>query len=61
MGIVAQEAFLQTSGAAICEVNVTRSIVINDATGVSKIRYKAPENVNATLRSKGTASVERVN
>ncbi len=58
MGAVTEEAFLQTSGAAVCEVNVTRSIVINDATGASRIRYKAPGDVNASI--KRTTSVERV-
>ncbi len=61
MGAETGDAILQTSGAASCSVNVTRSITISDATGASTIRYKAPGNVNATLRSKGTASVERVN
>lgn len=58
MGAVTEEAFLQSSGAAVCEVNVTRSIVINGATGASKIRYKAPGDVNASI--KRTTSVERV-
>lgn len=60
MEAVAEDAVLQASGAAICEVNVIRSIVIDEATGASKIRYKAPENVNATIKGR-TASVERAN
>lgn len=59
MGAETQEAFLQTSGAAICEVNVTRSIVVNDATGTSRIRYKAPGEVNASVKGRA-ASIERV-
>ncbi len=59
MGAVTEDAVIQASGAASCGVNVTRSITIKDATGTSKIRYKAPADVNATIRGK-TASVEKV-
>ncbi len=62
MGAETENAILQASGAASCGVNVTRSIVISDATGASNISYKAPENVNARVLSKGkAASVKRVN
>ena len=62
MGAETEDAILQASGAASCDVNVTRSIVINDATGAAHISYKAPKEINATIRSKGrAASVERLN
>ena len=62
MNAEAENAILETSGAANCSVNVTRSIMIEDATGSSNIRYKAPKDLSVMIKSIGrTASVERVN
>ena len=62
MNAEAENAILETSGAANCSVNVTRSIMIEDATGSSNIRYKAPKDLGVMMKSIGrTASVERVN
>ncbi len=62
MNAEAENAILETSGAANCSVNVTRSIMIEDATGASNIRYKAPKDLGVMMKSIGrAASVERVN
>ena len=56
-----ENASLETSGTANCSVNVTRSIMIEDATGVSNIYYKAPKDLGVMIKSIGrTASVERI-
>ncbi len=56
-----ENAILETSGTANCSVNVTRSIMIEDATGVSSIYYKAPKDLGVMIKSIGrSASVERV-
>lgn len=57
-----ENAILETSGTANCSVNVTRSIMIEDATGVSSINYKAPMDLGVMIKSIGrSASVQRVN
>ena len=57
-----ENAILETSGTANCSVNVTRSIMIEDATGVSSINYKAPKDLGVMIKSIGrSASVQRVN
>lgn len=62
MGAEAEEAILETSGTANCNVNVTRSIIVNDATGVSEINYKAPKHFNIKVNSiSRLASVNKVN
>lgn len=61
MDMEAENAVLETSGSANCSVNVTRSIMIEDATGVSSIYYKAPKDLGVMIKSIGRASVKRVN
>ncbi len=57
-----EDAVLEVSGAANCYVNVTHSIMIEDATGASNIYYKAPKDLGVMIKSIGrSASVERVN
>ncbi len=57
-----EDAILETSGTANCSVNVTRSIMIKDATGMSEINYKAPKDLGVMIKSVGRmASVNRVN
>ena len=61
MDMETEDAVLETSGTANCSVNVTRSIMIEDATGVSSIYYKAPKDLGVMIKSIGrSASVERV-
>ena len=58
----AQNAVLETSGASICNVNVERSITIEDASGASSINYKAPKDLGVNIKSLGrSASLKRVN
>ena len=62
MGAEIEVAILETSGTANCNVNVTRSIIVNDATGVSEINYKAPKHFNIKVNSiSRLASVNKVN
>ena len=57
-----EDALLETSGTANCSVNVTNSLMIEDATGASHINYKAPKNLGVMTKSIGRmASVNRVN
>ena len=57
-----EDALLETSGTANCSVNVTNSLMIEDATGASHINYKAPKNLGVMTKSIGKmASVNRVN
>lgn len=57
-----EDALLETSGTANCSVNVTNSLMIEDATGASHINYKAPKNLGVMTKSVGRmASVNRVN
>lgn len=57
-----ENAILETSGTANCSVNVTNSLMIEDATGASHINYKAPKNLGVMTKSIGRmASVNRVN
>lgn len=57
-----EDALLETSGTANCSVNVTKSLMIEDATGASHINYKAPKNLGVMTKSIGRmASVNRVN
>lgn len=56
-----EDALLETSGTANCSVNVTNSLMIEDATGASHINYKAPKNLGVMTKSIGRmASVNRV-
>ena len=58
----AQNAVLETSGASSCNVNVERSITIEDVTGASSINYKAPKDLGVNIKSLGrSASLKRVN
>lgn len=62
MGAEIEEAILETSGTANCSVNVTRSIIVKDATGVSEINYKAPKHFNIKVNSiSKLATVNKVN
>ncbi len=56
-GLEAKDVTVEASGASKCTVYATRSLTVEGASGASSVRYKAPENVNPTIR---TSSVQRI-
>ena len=60
-GLEAKDVTVEASGASHCTVYATRSMTVEDATSASSIKYKAPKNVTANIRSLSrSASIQRI-
>ena len=56
-----KDVTVEATGASHCTVNATRSMTVEDASGASSIKYKAPKSLNATINSiSRSSSVQRI-
>ncbi len=56
-----KDVTVEATGASHCTVYATRSMTVEDASGASSIRYKAPKSLSATVNSLSrSSSVQRI-
>jgi hypothetical protein len=56
-----KDVTVEATGASHCTVYATRSMTVEDASGASSIKYKAPKSLSATINSiSRSSSVQRI-
>ena len=56
-----KDVTVEATGASHCTVNATRSMTVEDASGASSIKYKAPKSLSAAINSiSRSSSVQRI-